>query len=128
MPAGGRGVNPGGFSHNSSTLHKTGEGGTSRFGAQMYIRCFLLYNWGMSHYAASRAREVFSEVVDKSATEAVFIERRGEVAAVVISPSRYEQLLEALEDLEDERAFDEALADEGESIPWEQVKADLGWQ
>jgi prevent-host-death family protein len=82
----------------------------------------------MSHYSASRAREVFSEVVEMSATEPVFIERRGEVAAVVISPSRYEQLLEALEDLEDERAFDEALTDEGDNIPWEQVKADLGWQ
>jgi antitoxin Phd len=82
----------------------------------------------MSHYAASRAREVFSEVVDKSATETVFIERRGEVAAVVISPSRYEQLLEALEEQEDEQAFDQALAEEGDNIPWEQVKADLGWQ
>jgi prevent-host-death family protein len=94
----------------------------------MYIMRFSLYNLSMSHYAASRAREVFSEVVDKAATEPVFIERRGEVAAVVISPSRYEQLLEALEDLEDERAFDEALAEEGGNIPWEQVKADLGWQ
>jgi len=82
----------------------------------------------MSHYSASRAREVFSEVVGKSASEPVFIERRGEVAAVVISPSRYEQLLEALEDLEDEQAFDQALAEEGDNIPWEQVKADLGWQ
>lgn len=71
---------------------------------------------------------MFSEVVDKAATEPVFIERRGEVAAVVISPSRYEQLLEALEDREDEQAFDEALAEEGDNIPWEQVKADLGWQ
>jgi len=87
-----------------------------------------MYNCPMSHYAASRAREVFSEVVDKSAHEPVFIERRGEVAAVVISPSRYEQLLEALEDREDEQAFDEALAEEGDNIPWEQVKADLGWQ
>ena len=87
-----------------------------------------MYNWVMSHYAASRAREVFSEVVDKSANGPVFIERRGEVAAVVISPSRYEQLLEALEDREDEQAFDEALAEEGDNIPWEQVKADLGWQ
>lgn len=93
----------------------------------MYIKSSPLYNVVMPHYAAARAREVFSEVVDKSATEPVFIERRGEVAAVVISPSRYEQLLEALEDLEDERAFDEALAEEGDNIPWEQVKADLGW-
>ncbi len=94
----------------------------------MYITGLYLYTSFMSHYAASRAREVFSEVVDKSATEPVFIERRGEVAAVVISPSRYEQLLEALEEQEDEQAFDQALAEEGGNIPWEQVKADLGWQ
>lgn len=31
------------------------------------------------------------------------------------------------EDEEDSRAFDEAMAEEGENIPWEQVKADLGW-
>lgn len=94
----------------------------------MYITGSYLYTLLMSHYAASRAREVFSEVVDKSATEPVFIERRGEVTAVVISPSRYEQLLEALEEQEDEQAFDQALAEEGGNIPWEQVKADLGWQ
>ena len=34
---------------------------------------------------------------------------------------------EALEDAEDVAAFDVAMADEGENIPWEQVKADLGW-
>jgi antitoxin Phd len=99
-----------------------------RSSAHMYITGLYLYTSFMSHYAASRAREVFSEVVDKSATEPVFIERRGEVAAVVISPSRYEQLLEALEEQEDEQAFDQALAEEGDNIPWEQVKADLGWQ
>jgi antitoxin Phd len=86
-----------------------------------------MYNLAMSHYAASRAREFFSEVVDKSQTEPVFIERRGEVAAVVISPSRYSAMLEALEEVEDIASFDEALAEEGENIPWGQVKADLGW-
>jgi PHD/YefM family antitoxin component YafN of YafNO toxin-antitoxin module len=81
----------------------------------------------MSHYAASRAREFFSEVVDTSQNEPVFIERRGEVAAVVISPSLYAKMLDALEDADDVSAFDEALAEEGDTIPWEQVKADLGW-
>jgi antitoxin Phd len=81
----------------------------------------------MSHYAASRAREFFSEVVDTSQSEPVFIERRGEVAAVVISPSLYAKMLDALEDADDVTAFDEALAEEGDTIPWEQVKADLGW-
>ena len=81
----------------------------------------------MPHYAASKAREFFSEVVETSHTEPVFIERRGRVAAVVISPSLYTKMLEALEDVEDIAAFDEALAEEGDAIPWDQVKADLGW-
>ena len=34
---------------------------------------------------------------------------------------------EALEGAEDAAAFDVAMADEGDNIPWEQVKADLGW-
>jgi antitoxin Phd len=36
-------------------------------------------------------------------------------------------MLEALEDAEDAVAFDEAMAEEGPSIPWAQVKADLDW-
>jgi hypothetical protein len=35
--------------------------------------------------------------------------------------------MEALEDAEDVAAFDEAMAEEGNNIPWEQVKSDLGW-
>jgi antitoxin Phd len=40
---------------------------------------------------------------------------------------RYEELLDAFEEVEDVAAFDAAMAEEGENIPWEQVKADLGW-
>jgi len=29
--------------------------------------------------------------------------------------------------LADIAAFDQAMQEEGENIPWEQVKADLGW-
>ena len=43
------------------------------------------------------------------------------------SPERYEELLQALEDGEDVEAFDAAMAEDGANIPWEQVKADLGW-
>jgi hypothetical protein len=35
--------------------------------------------------------------------------------------------MDALEDAEDVAAFDEAMAEEGDSIPWDQVKVDLGW-
>jgi len=47
---------------------------------------------------------------------------------VLVSPERYEQLMTALEDAEDVAAFDAAMAEEAPNIPWEQVKADLGWE
>jgi PHD/YefM family antitoxin component YafN of YafNO toxin-antitoxin module len=58
----------------------------------------------------------------------VFLERRGKLEAVVVSPEQYERMREALEDAEDVAAFDAAIAEEGENIPWAQVKADLGWE
>lgn len=45
----------------------------------------------------------------------------------MISPQHYERMVEALEDSEDIEAIDAAMAEEGENIPWDQVKADLGW-
>lgn len=93
----------------------------------MYISKCWMYNLNMSTVSVADARNHFSDVIDRSKTEAVFIERRGHRAAVVVSPERYEQMLEALEDAEDDTAFDEAMAEEGPNIPWAQVKADLGW-
>ena len=86
-----------------------------------------MYNLSMSIVSVADARNHFSDVIDRAKTEAVFIERRGHRAAVVVSPERYEQLLDALEEAEDVAAFDEAMAEEGPNIPWAQVKADLGW-
>jgi antitoxin Phd len=81
----------------------------------------------MATMAVSAARETLSEAVEMARTEAVFLERYGRPAAVLISPERYDQLMAALEDAEDIAAFDAAIAEEGPNIPWEQVKADLGW-
>jgi antitoxin Phd len=75
----------------------------------------------------SEAREQLASVIDASRTEAVTLERYGEPAAVLISPERYAELLDAWEELEDIAAFDAALAEAEPSVPWEQVKADLGW-
>lgn len=86
-----------------------------------------MYNWSMSIVSVADARNQFSDVIARAQNEAVFIERRGQRAAVVVSPEQYERMLEALEDAEDVAAFDEAMAEEGASIPWAQVKADLGW-
>jgi PHD/YefM family antitoxin component YafN of YafNO toxin-antitoxin module len=82
----------------------------------------------MATFPVSEARDRLQDVVQLARTEAVFLQRYGRVAAVLISPERYEQLLEVEEEAEDVAAFDEALAEEGPNIPWEQVKADLGWR
>ncbi len=81
----------------------------------------------MATITVSEAREKLAEVVETAQSEAVFLERYGKLAAVLVSPERYEELMEALEDAEDAEAFDAAMAEEGANIPWEQVKADLGW-
>lgn len=86
-----------------------------------------MYHWVMSVVSVADARNHLSDVIARSQSEAIFIERRGKRAAVIVSPEQYERMLEALEDAEDAALFDEAMAEEGASIPWAQVKADLGW-
>jgi antitoxin Phd len=81
----------------------------------------------MARISISEARGNLSEVVETSQTEVVFLERYGRPAAVLISPERYEELLEAFKEAQDIAAFDESLADENPNIPWDQVKSDLGW-
>jgi prevent-host-death family protein len=81
----------------------------------------------MARISISEARGNLSGVVETSQTEVVFLERYGRPAAVLISPERYEELLEAFEEAQDVTAFDESLADENPNIPWDQVKSDLGW-
>lgn len=76
----------------------------------------------------SAARENLPDAVELARTEAVFLERYGRPAAVLVSPERYEQLTAAMEESEDVAAFDAAMSEEGPNIPWEQVKADLGWE
>jgi hypothetical protein len=45
----------------------------------------------------------------------------GNRIAVILDLERYEQMLEAVEELEDIRAFDEAKATNDEAIPFEQA-------
>lgn len=93
----------------------------------MYSQPAELYNRTMVKIGVSEARARLPELVDKARDEAVLLERRGHPAAVILSPERYEELMSALEDREDVEAFDAALAEAGPNIPWEQVKAELGW-
>jgi len=94
----------------------------------MYIVASDLYIWDMaSNMSVAEARKNLAEAIERSGEGPVFIERRGHRAAVLISPEEYERMLDALEEQEDVESFDEAMAEEGPSIPWDQVKADLGW-
>ncbi len=81
----------------------------------------------MVKMSVSKAREKLSEVVELSQSEPVELELYGRLAAVVISPDQYDAMLEALEESQDVAAFDAAIIEAGENIPWNQVKADLGW-
>lgn len=94
----------------------------------LYKYSLLLYDPFMATIGSSRARESFPDVIERAKTEAVTIERHQRAVAVVISPERHAELLEAWEEMNDIAAFDEALAEEADNIPWDQVKADLGWQ
>lgn len=82
----------------------------------------------MTTIKVSEARERLAEVLERTQVEPVILERHGQAAAVLISPAMYDRLVEALEEMEDVAAFDAALAEKGANIPWEQVKADLGWK
>lgn len=82
----------------------------------------------MTKVSITEARATLPELVTRAQQEAVFVERHGKPAAVLVSPERYELLMDALEEAEDIRAFDAAMAEEGENIPWDQAKADLGWE
>ena len=81
----------------------------------------------MATMNVSAARENLPAALEVARTEAVFLERYGRPAAVLLSPERYEVLLSAWEDAEDVAAFDAAVTEEGPNLPWEQAKADLGW-
>jgi len=81
----------------------------------------------MASMNISTARDSLPAAVELAQSETVFLERYGRPAAVLLSPERYEQLMEASEDAADIAAFDAAMDEEGPDIPWEQAKADLGW-
>lgn len=80
----------------------------------------------MSDMTATDARERFSEALAASSREPVFITRHGKRVAALVTAEFYDRAIEALEDAEDIAAARAALEEDGPSIPWEVVKADLG--
>ncbi len=98
------------------------------YGTHLYDADTVLYGNGVATMNISAVRDNLPDAVELARTETVFLERYGRRTAVLLSPERYEELMVALEDAEDVAAFDAAMAEEGPNIPWEQAKADLGWE
>lgn len=96
-------------------------------GADVYIFRERMYTFSVISVGTTEARRSFAEVLDRAAEEPVVVERHGKPAAVIVDAEEFERMREALEELEDIAAFDAAMAEEGENLPWEQAKADLGW-
>lgn len=81
----------------------------------------------MARMSVSAARTSLPDAIELARTGAVFLERYGRPAAVLVSPEQYEKLICASADAQDVAAFDAGMDEEGPNIPWEQVKAELGW-
>jgi len=81
----------------------------------------------MTSIAMTVARDDLAELVNRATYggERVLITRRGKALAAIISAEDL-AFFEELEDANDVRAIETALAEGGEPIPWEQVKRDLG--
>jgi antitoxin Phd len=86
-----------------------------------------LYDAATVRISVSKAREKLSEVVEMSQSEPVELEHYRRRAAVLVSPSQYDAMLEAFEESQDVASYDATLGEVGENNPWELVKADLGW-
>lgn len=85
----------------------------------------------MSEITVSDARARLADVVDAARVghDPVYLTRRGQRVAAVIDADDLDALIAAAEDLADIEAAKAARAEitDGEAtIPWEQVKADLG--
>lgn len=82
----------------------------------------------MSEVTVSAARAHLSDVVEEARIlrRPVYLTRHGHRVAAVVDATELDHLLEAAEDLEDLLAARAARDEEGASVPWEQVKADLG--
>jgi len=80
----------------------------------------------MSELPVSQARERFAEVLEQARREPVYLTRHGRRLAVVVDAEEYDQMVAVLEDAEDQRLVDESLAEDGEPVPWEAIRSDLG--
>ena len=81
----------------------------------------------MLRYSKKLVRKKFGHFMLEAHVSPIVITRGGKDDVVMVSYPQFMQLLEDSEDLQDIRAIDESLSDPEPSIPWEQVKKELGF-
>lgn len=91
----------------------------------------MLYKWYdsyMSDVSVSEARDHLADVIDEARRqhEPIYLRRRGKRVAAVIDADDLDRLTELAEDAIDIAQARAALDEEGDSISWEEVKAELG--
>ncbi|MFN7741085.1 MAG: type II toxin-antitoxin system Phd/YefM family antitoxin [Cyanobacteriota bacterium] len=81
----------------------------------------------MGELTVSQARENLAELIDNTrrSGEPVVLTRHGRPVAVVLDHALFERLVAAVDDTSDRQALALARADD-DTVPWGQVKADLG--
>ena len=80
----------------------------------------------MTMLSISELRADISRAVKSTKKSPVAILKHGEEVAYLISPSMYEKMLEALESMDDIAAYNKAVSEGDEFIPWDQALKDLG--
>ena len=88
----------------------------------------LYRSWGsMGEIAVSQARENLAEVIESTqrSGEPIVLTRHGRPVAVVLEHAAFERLVAAADEASDRAALAQARQDD-DSVPWEQVKVDLG--
>jgi len=81
----------------------------------------------MGELTVSQARENLAELIDNTqrSGEPVVLTCHGRPVAVVLDHALFERLVAAADDTSDRQALALARTDD-DTVPWEQVKADLG--
>lgn len=84
----------------------------------------------MTELTVTEARARLAEVIDEARVEhdPVYLTRRGQRVAAIVDAADLERLIEAAEDLADLRTARAARAEAEQdgTIPWDEVKRDLG--
>ena len=80
----------------------------------------------MATLSISELRSNISRAIKISKKSPVVILKNGQEVAFLLSPPMYEQMVEALENMDDFASFRMAKAKGDEFIPWDQALKDLG--